>query len=135
MMPEKELEHQTEKQALAVMPAPHKKNPRRVAAGRLNRRKRRGLTEAGRRRLRENAFKHRPWQHATGPRSAEGKAKASKNGCWRQRGGTSKRQLRAAVQQALAGSGRLAELRQLLGTHEPALDNRPDDQARTAWRI
>ena len=49
-------------------------NPRRVAAGRLNRAKCQGLTEAGRQRLREAALANRPWQFSTGPRTAAGKA-------------------------------------------------------------
>ena len=48
-------------------------NPRRVAAGRRNWLKRKGLTPDSRERLRQAAFANRPWQHATGPRTAEGK--------------------------------------------------------------
>ena len=53
-------------------------NPKRVAAGRLNRAKRKGLTPEGRERLRQLALKHQPWQFSTGPRSAAGKAKVAK---------------------------------------------------------
>jgi hypothetical protein len=55
-------------------------NPRRVAAGRLNRRKHKGFTPEGRERLREAALKNRPWRHATGPRTPQGKARAAANG-------------------------------------------------------
>jgi hypothetical protein len=54
-------------------------NPRR-AAGRLNRQKRRGLTPEGRERLRQAALAGRPWLHATGPKTAAGKARAAENG-------------------------------------------------------
>ena len=59
-------------------------NPKRVAAGRRNRAKRKGLTLEGRERLRQSALKHRPWQHSTGPRTAEGKAKVALNAKKRQ---------------------------------------------------
>jgi hypothetical protein len=57
-----------------------------VAAGRLNRLKRRELTPAGRERLRLLALAERPWEHATGPRSPQGKARSALNGKARQRG-------------------------------------------------
>ena len=56
------------------------RNPRRVAAGRANRQKRGPLTEEGRARLSEAARRHRPWEHATGPRTAAGRAQAARNG-------------------------------------------------------
>ena len=52
------------------------KNPKRIIAGRANRRRRGPLTEAGRQRLREAALLHKPWKHATGPRIAAGRAQA-----------------------------------------------------------
>jgi len=55
-------------------------NPKRVKAGRINQRKRKGLTEIGRARLRAAAMEHRPWQFATGPRTPQGKARAAANG-------------------------------------------------------
>ena len=70
-------------------------NPRRVAAGRLNRRKRGPLTPEGRERLRQAALANRPWEHATGPRTAEGKARAAANGKVRQKGECSVREVRA----------------------------------------
>ena len=60
----------------------HVPNPRRVAAGRLNHQKRKGLTADGLRRLREAAYKNQPWLRSTGPRTPEGKARVgrSRNG-------------------------------------------------------
>jgi hypothetical protein len=55
-------------------------NPRRVAAGRQNRAKRKGLTPAGRERLRQAALRSRPWQFVTGPRTAAGTARSAQNG-------------------------------------------------------
>lgn len=74
-------------------------NPKRVAAGRLNWLKRKGLTPAGRERLRRAALANRPWQYATGPRTTEGKAKAAANGRTRQFGLVSLRELKADLRQ------------------------------------
>jgi hypothetical protein len=72
-------------------------NPRRQAAGRLNRAKRPALTEEARRRLRELALKGQPWRSSTGPRTAAGKARAARNGKVRQRGPDSVREARRLV--------------------------------------
>ncbi len=86
--------------AEAAAPGP---NPRRIAAGKLNRSKRRGLTPEGRQRLREAAMRNKPWAYSTGPRTPAGKAKVAQNGKALQKGPLSVRQLR----------GELAELRAL----------------------
>jgi hypothetical protein len=80
-------------------------NPRRVAAGLRNRALRKGLTEAGRRRLQEAARENKPWLHSTGPRSAAGKAQCVRNGKKRQLGPLSVREVRAE----LAGLQHLVE--------------------------
>jgi hypothetical protein len=72
-------------------------NPRRVAAGRLNRLKRKGLTPEGRERLRQAALRNRPWRFSTGPRTPEGKARVAKNGKRSQRGPVSVRDLKAQL--------------------------------------
>ena len=72
-------------------------NPKRVEAGRKNRSKRQGLTPEGRERLRRAALLHRPWEHATGPRSAAGKARSAANGKVRQKGPESARERRSAL--------------------------------------
>jgi len=72
-------------------------NPRRVAAGRRNRAKRRGLTAAGRAKLRETALANKPWEKTTGPRTPEGKKKVALNGKRRQRGPLSEAELRAEL--------------------------------------
>ena len=69
-------------------------NPRRIAAGRLNRQKRKGLTPAGRERLRQAALRNRPWRFATGPRTPAGKARVALNGRIRQLGPRSVREIR-----------------------------------------
>jgi hypothetical protein len=81
-------------------PDPPLPDPRRVAAGRRNRAKRRGLTPAGRERLRQAALRHRPWEYATGPRTAAGKARAARNGLAR----------RSAEAPAAEARGLLADL-------------------------
>ena len=55
------------------------KNPRRVAAGRRNAAMRLPWTAEQKAAARGRIYKTKPWQHATGPRTAEGKAKASRN--------------------------------------------------------
>jgi hypothetical protein len=86
----------------------HQPNPKRVAAGKLNRSKRKGLTPQGRERLREAALANRPWVFSTGPRTPEGKARVAQNGKASQKGPVSVRQLRAQ----LAGlRGLLADMR------------------------
>ena len=72
-------------------------NPKRVEAGRRNRLKRQGFTPEGRERLRRAALAHRPWEHATGPRTAAGKARSAANGKVRQKGPTSVRERRSAL--------------------------------------
>jgi hypothetical protein len=76
-----------------------------VAAGRQNQVKHKGLTPAGRERLRQAVLRSRPWRFSTGPRTAAGKARSAQNGRARQRGPASVRQLRAE----------LADVRALLG--------------------
>lgn len=75
----------------------HLPNPKRVAAGKRNRRLWTGHTPAGLERLRACALRVRPWEHATGPKTAAGKARAAANGTVRQKGPKSVRQIRVEV--------------------------------------
>jgi hypothetical protein len=43
----------------------------------------RGFTAEGLEQLRQAALAGRPWEHATGPRTPEGKARAAANGKWK----------------------------------------------------
>jgi hypothetical protein len=79
-------------------------NPRRVAAGRLNREKRGPLTPEGRERLRQAALAGRPWRFATGPKTAAGLARVAQNYKGRLGGAPSAR----AVRRQLAAVGGLA---------------------------
>lgn len=72
-------------------------NPNRVAAGRLNRMKRKGVTPEGRERLRLAALKHRPWRFSTGPKTELGKKRVALNGLKRAAGGVSMRKLRSQM--------------------------------------
>ena len=81
-------------QAFATTTPVRSPNPKRVAAGRLNRMKRKGLTPEGREKLRQAAFQNKPWRFATGPRTAEGKAKVALNGKARQIDARSVREIR-----------------------------------------
>jgi hypothetical protein len=87
------------------------KNPKRVAAGRRNRQRRGVLTERGREQLRAAAYRVRPWQYATGPRTAAGKRQAAANGRQRQRGGKSVRELRGELAGTEAMIKRMVDLR------------------------
>jgi hypothetical protein len=91
-------------------------SPARVAAGKRNRTKRKGLTEAGRQRLREAALRSRPWQHACGPRTEAGKAKSARNGKARQVGPISVREARARVADLRRLLSEMREVRTLLGS-------------------
>jgi hypothetical protein len=83
-------------QASGVADQPtHVPNPRRVAACRLNRAKRKGLTPEGREKLRNAALQNRPWRFSTGPQTPAGKAKVALNGKKRQLGPRSVREVRA----------------------------------------
>ena len=82
---------------MSTSEAPKQPNPRRVAAGRLNRTKRGPLTDQGRQKLREVALRNRPWEHGTGPRTREGKARVALNGKARQKGPLSVRELRSSL--------------------------------------
>ncbi len=70
-------------------------NPKRVAAGKRNWLRRRGLSPEGRENLRSAALRTKPWQHSTGPKTPAGKAKAAANGRKRQSGLVSVRELKA----------------------------------------
>jgi len=69
-------------------------NPRRVAAGRLNRSKRGPLTEEVRQRLGAAALRRQPGRRATGPRTLQGKTRSANKGRSRQAGPKSLRQVR-----------------------------------------
>lgn len=59
------------------------KNPKRVAAGRENvkkRRKRVQFSEDAIARLRQAAYRNRPWEFSTGPKTKEGKRRAAGDG-------------------------------------------------------
>jgi hypothetical protein len=90
-------------------------NPRRVAAGRLNRMKRKGLTPAGREKLRQTALQNKPWLFARGPRTTQGKAKAAQNGKVRQKGPWSIRELRAELAELYSLAAAMREGRKLAG--------------------
>jgi hypothetical protein len=89
-------------------------NPKRVAAGRLNHAKRRGLTPEGREQLRQAALRNKPWRHSTGPRTPEGKARAAANGRRRQCGPLSIRQLDAQLADLATFANSMVETRALL---------------------
>jgi len=55
------------------------KNPNRVAAGKLNRLKRKPLSAQAIDRLRSSISERKPWTRSTGPRTADGKRKVSGN--------------------------------------------------------
>src|SRR5438270_384279 len=89
-------------------------NPKRVAAGRKNRLKRRGLTAEGAEELRQSALANKPWQYSTGPRSLAGKEQARRNGKVRQKGHRSVREVRQLLAQLEALAMDMAASRRLV---------------------
>jgi hypothetical protein len=90
-------------------------NPKRVRAGKANRAKRKGLSAAGRERLRQAALMSKPWRFATGPRSPEGRARVALNGKLRQRGPRSMREIRADLADLRGLIEIMAQARQVIG--------------------
>lgn len=90
-------------------------NPKRVAAGRLNQAKRKGLTDEGRERLRRAAHANKPWLLSTGPRTFTGKATAAANGKKRQLGLLSVRELKTDLRKLRAMLSDMAEARSSIG--------------------
>jgi hypothetical protein len=64
----------------------HAPNPKRVAAGRINRLKCKPITDARREQMRQQAREHKPWKSSTGPKTPAGKAQSVLNGKKRQKG-------------------------------------------------
>jgi hypothetical protein len=93
-----------------------------VAAGAQNAKKSRGLTPAGREKLRRGALERKLWLFSTGPNTPEGKRMAAQNGAYRQKDPRSERavkrelaELRGLLKelqaaQAAAGSGRSIQI-------------------------
>jgi hypothetical protein len=100
---------------MAGTDTPLRPNPKRVAAGRLNGLKSRGLTPAGRARLREAALAGCPWTYSTGPRTPEGKARSARNGKGR-RPDLRRSEVRELLDPVAELAGEMAALRrELLG--------------------
>ena len=70
---------------------------REQLADRGRQRKRQDLTREGLRSLREAALRNKPWLHSTGPKTPEGKARASQNGRYRQTDDMSRREREAEL--------------------------------------
>lgn len=90
-------------------------NPKRVAAGKRNWLKRRGLSAEGREKLRLAALRNEPWQHSTGTRTPAGKATAVINGKKRQDGLVSLRELKADMRVLRAMLRDMKESQQSVG--------------------
>jgi hypothetical protein len=82
---------------MSGMPQRSGKNPRRVAAGRVNGAKRRAWGAADRLRLANQCRQRQPWLAATGPRTADGKRRAAANGRMHLPDPRSVRQVRASL--------------------------------------
>jgi hypothetical protein len=98
-----------------MSPNQHPPNPRRVAAGRLNRLKRGPLTPEGRERLRQAALLRRMWERSTGPKTPEGKARAAANGKTRPKSEKSGRGVRRSVAELTGLISDMARIRALVG--------------------
>ena len=91
-------------------------NPLRSAAGKQNRARRGPLTDEGRERLREAAFRNQPWKFSTGPTTTAGKRVAAQNGRKRQRGPWSTRQIRAELAELHALVEEMQNARRIVGS-------------------
>ncbi len=89
-------------------------DPPGIRVGRLNRRKWQGFTSEGLQRLRDAALRHRPWEHSTGPRTAEGKRRSSQNGRYRQTNALSRREIQREREDVDKCLTELFELRKLI---------------------
>ena len=95
--------------------SPMGKNPRRVAAGKINDRLRRPWAPEDRQRQRQNCRHLEPWQFSTGPRTTAGKKRAAANGRRNQLKPGSLRHCRASVADVGSLVGQMADLRKSLG--------------------
>jgi len=91
------------------------KNPRRVAAGRANGRKRRPWADEDRRRLREQCLKRQPWLWSTGPTSEQGKLRSADNGHCHRPDPNSLRQLRVSLADVRGMAARMDGICRSLG--------------------
>lgn len=96
-------------------------NPKRVAAGRRNRKMRGPLTPEGRERLRQAALRNKPWLHSTGPTTPEGKARSAANGRKRQVGEKSIREIRAEVRMDRLLTEQIRNLLRAVASHGNSL--------------
>lgn len=106
---------------------PRKLTPRQLA-GRMNVKKRRGLTSEGREALRQAALHNRPWEHSTGPRTAAGKVASRWNA--HQHGGRARELMPEEFKayaalvdlaESIAPQGKIINREHLNRTHEAAL--------------
>ncbi len=74
-------------------------DPKTMQTGRQKRLKRGQKTPEVIEKLRQYAFKNKPWLHSTGPRTAEGKTRSAANVLKRRKAENSVRRLRAEVAQ------------------------------------
>lgn len=77
--------------------------------------KRRKLSPETLQRWRESALRNKPWEHATGPKTPEGKARVAQNGRYAQEGDLSQREIAARVAEFDALATSLAEMRRRIG--------------------
>jgi hypothetical protein len=85
-----------------------------------------GFSSAGLERLRQAALANRPWEHSTGPRTPEGKARAARNARVLQKGRQSVRELRADIAALLGVASDLEACRRLLQAGVFVPQTRPD---------
>ena len=94
-------------------------SPDSLAADPPSEPKRAKHTPEGRERLRLAAIKNAPWRYATGPRSAEGKARSAANGRSKQAGTRSMRDLKRELAEVATAAEALAKLRSAFLRNDP----------------
>jgi hypothetical protein len=89
-------------------------DPRRSEINKRNRARWRGFTPEGLERLRAATLANQPWRYATGPKTPEGKARSARNGCYRQGGQQSRRELQAELASVLGLINEMEKVRRSL---------------------
>jgi hypothetical protein len=99
------------------METPPKKspNPKRVAAGKLNRSKRGPISSIGKAKLRLAIYRVKPWLLSTGPKTSQGKAESARNGLLRVKNGENLRKVRRNINKISQMMKELRDLRDEIG--------------------
>jgi hypothetical protein len=100
---------------MIAMPTTNRSASTQSDSAPVKRTRNRTYTARDREMLRQLALMGRPWEHSTGPRTVEGKARVAENGRKRQKGDESVRQIRRNIAQVKSMIRAIASLDEVLG--------------------